>query len=763
MSRNTSKKRTHSGSTGSSSFSQKNTYINTKWLNNVIQGKGILEIAIRQHKWDNLLSLINQYEQEWSQIINSNDSDILLQLFRAHKYKLVLSIHEKYPIKWTTQMLSFLIASPPKICTITYKSNNIQQQQKGKLYTKLYKTILKKVDINTSVVWPKYIIKNEIENNNNDDIAFRDNLSLIIYALMYSNVYVINDLITRTDYKLGQKMIRRDKEYNSIYYFIKYMISKDEELIKNMSDKGIYMTLIKKLFKRQNVNWNIKIGYDENLNLLTYLYLVKVTSLTRYNQTLYHFCNESIKHINPNKPDLNGNYPLDIYMDSYEGNSAIYYPYIKILVDNGAHKFNVPDKMQPNKEILTENLKFIIQHYDDYHKTMMDSYKYIIKYIKDNNIVETLIKSRYEPQQRTKILNMLNLNDKHIEKDLFNLYNNLKIVLSICNYLSYTLLPHDRIINPQYYQTIPKEHINILNNILVFYTAVEGLNQIEHFKEKNNRLMPDVLNSYNIYPFVYKFPVIYQISKKLLNKYPKNSYVVTVGESLNKILFLQELIQQNELKNNNNTYVNLPFSGRINTDTKPETIKLATKYCKHLYEKNIHPEQIVNQNKLITIVDFAASGAGIYSFVYMYYKLCTQGWSSYKLNKLHKLSKIVVTSSWNHNLSNQFKKIGIKFDDIRLPYHVLSYLYDTNNYRCLKQFKTDKWNELDSINFDEKEKFEIGKDINGCNLVRYYIINKYFEYLNNHKKTKTKTLSKSKSKHTPRKNSKSKLKTSKSK
>lgn len=761
MSGNTSKKRTHSSSTGSSSFSRKNTH-NTKWLNNVVQGKGIIEIAIRQHKWTNLLSLIDQNKEEWSQIIKSKDSDVLLQLFRAHKYKLVLSIHEKYPIEWTTQMLSFLIIAPPKICTVTYKSANIQQQLKGKLYTKLYKTMLNKVEINTSVAWPKHIIRDEISNHN-DNIAFRDNLSLLAYALMYGNVYVMNDLITRTDYKLGQKMYRRNQEQNTIFFFIKYMISKDEELIKDMSDKAIYMSLIKKLFKRQNVNWNIKINFNEKLNLLTYLYLVKVTSLTRYNQTLYHFCNESIKHINPNKSDANGNYPLDIYMDDYEGNSAIYYPYIKILIDNGAYKFNMPAKMEANKDILSDNLNFVIQHYNDYHKTMMESYKYIIKYIKDNNVIETLIKSRYEPDKRKKILNMTDLNDKNIEKSLFSLYNNVHIVLSMCNYLSHTLLPHDRIINYQYYHTIPKEHIGILNHILVFYTAIEGLNQIEHFKEKGTGLVPEIINSYNLHPIVYKFPVVYKISRKLLTKYPKNGYIVTVGESLNKILFLQELIEKYELKNNNNTYVNLPFSGRIKTDSSPETIKLATKYCKHLYEKNIHPEQIVNQDKPITIVDFAASGAGIYSFVHMYFKLCTQGWSWYKLNKLHKLSKIVITSSWNHDLSKQFKKMSIKLEDIRLPYHVLSYLYDTNDYRCLKQFKTDKWSELDDVNFDEKEKFELGKDINGCNLVRYYIIDRYIKYLNEQKKpTVTKTKSKTTKKHNvsgKKSKSKSKLKT----
>jgi hypothetical protein len=739
MSRNTSKKRTqksaHSGSTVSSSFSsQKKSHYNTKWLNNVVQGKGIIEIAIRQHKWDNLMHLITENNQNWSQIINSTDSDILLQLFRAHKYKLVLTINDKYPIEWTTQMLSYLIVAPPKICTITHKSANIQQQVRGKLYTKLYKMILNKVDINATVAWPKHIIRDEITNFN-DNMQFNDNLSLLIYALKYSNVYVMNDLINRSDYKLGQKISIRGQSQNTIYFFIRYMISKDEELIKNMSDKTLYMLFIKKLFKRQNVNWNIKIPHDEKMNLLTHLYLIEVASLTRYNQTLYHFCNESIKYIDPNKPDTNGNYPLDIYMDHYNGNSPIYYPYIKILMDNGAYKFNVPIKMETNQNILTDNLKFVIQHYDDYHKTLLQSYRYIIKYIKDNNIVETLIKSRYEPEQRKKILTMTGMNDKNIEKTLFSLYNNVKIILSMCNYLSHTLLAHDRIITYQYYYSIPKEHREILNNILVFYTAIEGLNQIEHFKEKDSGLIPDIINSYNLHPMIYKFPVMYKISRKIMTKYPKNSYIVTVGESLNKILFLQELIEEHELKNNKNIYVNLPFSGRIDTNTNPETLKLATKYCKHLYEKNIHPEQIINQNKHITIVDFAASGSGIYSFVYMYYKLCTQGWSKYKLNKLYKLSKIITTSSWKNSLDKKLKDIGIKLDDISLPYHVLSYLYDTNDYRCLKQFKTDKWKELDDVNFDEKEKFELGKDINGCNLVRFYIIDKYLNFLANSKRS----------------------------
>ena len=755
------KHHSHSGLTDTkiSRSTQKNTQkYDTKWLNNVIQGKGLIEISIRQHKWNDLIKLINSNKKDWMDIVNSDNSDILLQIFRAHKYKLILNIHQKYPIKWTIQHLSYLIASPPKICTIEYKTKQIQQQIKGDGYIKLYKLISSKVDMNHTVKWNKQLLIDEIDSSHN--IHIKDDLSLIAYALIYDNLYVLNDLINKNEYKIGQIIIKNNKAKNFIQYFVDFMIDMDNntESGTDISHKHIYSMFIKKLFNRQNINWNFKIKYPyhsdkfETLNLLTYIYTIIIPQKQKYNQLLFEICQESIKNISPNKPDISGNYPLDIYIESYDGSSPIYYPYIKLLIDNGANKYNTNDiSMDKNNKMIMDDIHLVIENYHNYHKNMVLSYKYIIKYIKDNNVVEKLIKSRFAPIEHTKLLKLLDIN-KNMTKTIFNIYDNVKIVLSLCNYLSHTLLAHDRIISYQYYHTVPVNVRKILKHILIFYTSIDGLNRIEHFKEKDE-LNLDIVHNYNLHPVIYKFPIIYKVSRNMMNMYPKNSYVVTIGESLDKILFLQNLIQEHELKYKNNTYINLPFSGQIKTNTEPETIKLANKYCKYLYKKNIHPEQIVNKNQSIVIVDFASTGKGIYSFIYMYYKLCTQGWSKYKINKLNKLIKIVVTTAWDHPFHTNLRKIGLSAKEIRLPYHILSYLYDTNNYRCMKEFKTDKWKELDDINFDEKKIYEIGQELNGCNLVRFYIIDKYLEFLNTNtrktvtkKKLKTKSKSKSKSK-----------------
>ena len=755
----------HSGLTDTkiSRSTQKNTpKYNTKWLNNVIQGKGLIEISVRQHKWNDLIKLINDNKKDWINIINSNESDILLQIFRAHKYKLIMNIHKKYPIKWTIKHLSFLIASPPKICTITYKQKDIQQQIKGNEYIKLYKLICSQVDMNHTVKWEKHLLIDEL--NTNSYIHIKDDLSLIAYALIYDNLYVLNDLINKNEYKIGQTIIKNNHGKNFIQYFVDFMVAIENtaEFDTDINHKNTYSLFIKKLFNRQNINWNFKIKFPPHspkpqiLNLLTYLYIVVIPKSQKYNQLLFEICQETIKHISPNKSDITGNYPLDIYLEPYDGPLPIYYPYIKLLIDNGANKYNINDPiMEKNSKIIMDDIGFVIENYQNYHKNMLNSYKQIIKHVKDNNIIEKIIKSRFGPVEHTKLLKLLDIDKRtNMTKTIFNIYDNVKIVLSLCDYLSHTLLAHDRIISYQYYYTIPVDIRKILKHILIFYSSIDGLNQIEHFKEKDEPKL-DIINSYNLHPVIYKFPVIYKISRNIMNMYPKNSYIVTVGESLDKILFLQELIQKHELKHKNNTYINLPFSGQIKTNNELETIKLANKYCKYLYKNNIHPEQIVNNNQNIVIVDFVATGKGIYSFIYMYCKLCTRGWSKYKLNKLKKLIKIVVTTAWDHPFHSNLKKIGLSAHEIRLPYHILSYLYDTNNYRCLKQFKTDKWDELDNIDFEERNVYKIGREINGCNIVRFYMIDKYLEFLKEtkaratFKKSSGKSKKKTKSKKKP--------------
>jgi hypothetical protein len=716
------------------SSTDKSTYkLDSKWLNNVIMGKNLIEIAVRTKKWSTLIKLIRNNKDDWKNIINSSGNDTLLQIFRAQKFKLISLIENIVPFQWTFEHLSYLVASPPNICTTDYKTTIILKNDIAKLYLKIYRNMIKNLDINNTTVWSDYIIKNE-DNNNNMYLNFE--IPLLGYALYYKNLYVMYDLVSRPEYKLGQYVMKFNNKENFIYTMINEIIGMSYETsmnhVKSYSD--IYLQIIKKMFDRQNVNWNFKIelNYNETYNLLTFLYFVYIpSSYSDTNSTmLLEICKEVIKHIDPNKPDASGNYPLDISI--YNDNPSAY-PFIKLLIENGAYKYNLEDTIEENRDIIRNNIDFTIKKYDTYQNNMINSYKNIIKYIKSNNIIDNLIKSRFDAEQIKILYKMIDFDSKNIDTWIFYVHNNINIIISLCKYLTYKLLPNNKLIEYRDYFSLNKSDIKILKDILLFYSSVNGLKYVEHFNSKNTETYINHISIYNLYPIVYKFPVIYEISKKIMKLYPKNSYVITIGESLDKILFLQSLIEKNEMKQNN-TYISLPFSDSIDINENPETLKLSQKYCKYLYKLNLHPEQIVNQNKNIVIADFAATGKGIFSFVNMYFNFCTKTWSKFKINKLKKKAKVVATTSWQNNLEENLKNISIKLEKITLPYQILSYFYDISNYRCMKEFPTSKWDELDNINFESKKKYDIN-EVNGCNLIRFYIINAYHNYLAQNKKT----------------------------
>jgi hypothetical protein len=715
-----------------SSTESKNNKPDSKWLNNVIMGKNLMEIAVRTKRWTTLIKLIKENIDDWKNIINSEDNDTLFLIFRAGKFKLISIINDIIPFQWTLQHLSYLIASPPNICTTNYKTKIIMNNKRTKEYIKLYRKIIKKFDINKTIKWNDYIIKNE------DDIFnyLKFELPILGYALYYKNLFVMYDLVSRPEYKLGQTIMQFEGKQNFIYIMISYIVDlsflNDTNHVKLHNNS--YLQVIKKMFERQNVNWNFKIELpytNKTYNLLTFLYFNKIYSYNEIGTSLLlDICTEVIKYINPNKSDLSGNYPLDI---TIRNNSPIEHVFVKLLIENGAYKYNLDEMMEENRDIIRDNIDFIIKKYDTYQDNMTNSYKNIIKYTKENNIINNLIKSRFDIEQTNLLYKMINFDSKNINTWVFNVHNNINVVMSISNYLTYKLLPNKKIMEYQDYFNLNKSDKKILKDIFLFYSSITGLNKIEHFNSKDSQLNINHIDYYNLYPVIYKFPVVYEISKKIMKMYPKNSYIITIGESLDKILFLQTLIQNNETKQNN-TYITLPFSGRIDTEENPENIKLAQKYCRYLYKQNLHPEQILIQNKNIVIVDFAASGAGISSFINMYFNFCTKTWSKFKINKLKKLAKVVVTTAWNNDLKETLKKMSINMEKITLPYQVLSYFYDVNNYRCMKQFPTTKWNQLDNINFEPLQQYNINQ-INGCNLVRFYIISTYHKYLGQNKKT----------------------------
>lgn len=724
-------------STSTSSSNKESFENNVKWLNNVIQGKSLIEIAIRKHKWNHVIKLIKENPRNWQELVKTN-SDIFFHLFKAQKYKLVWSLHKKYPFDWSLLSLSYLISFCPHIATHEYQIRQIRKDNKGNDYLNIFNSIVNYLEsLDGIIVWDKYLLE-EI----NYQISPSITLPLLGYALFFENIHAMNYLISNNEYKIGQTMTSYSKSVNFIHYMFKTMISSyinNEKHIAN--NENIYKMLIKKIFQRQNINWGFKIKetyytesngattINEHFNLLTYNYLVQVPR-NNFNPILYEICKYSVRHIDPNTPDADGQYPLDIYMD---GNAYIAnaFSYIDLLIENGANKFNLPKK---NAEIIKQNLDFVIENYDTLKRNLLESYNYIVKYIKNNNTIETLIKSRFDAKQRDIFNNIINFEGKNMYAWLFNNYNNINVVLSLSNYLSYQILPNKQLLTYQDYLTIEAKDRKLMINILRFHSVINGLLITKNIDLKNESYIKNLIE-YNTHPILYKFPLIYKISKDLMKLYNNNGYVVTIGESLDKIIFLQSLIQMDNRQHNK--YITLPFSGSINFEENNN--KLIQKYCKYLYTRNIHPEQIVNKNTKITIIDFAMSGKGIFSFINMYYKICTKDWSQYKLNKLNRLLNIVAVTTGNSNLHDKLKDINLSFKEYILPYAVLSYLYDTDDYRCLKNFKISKWRQLDDIDFNEKHDYKIGKQINGCNLVRFCIIYKYKEFLSGTKKSTKKS------------------------
>lgn len=748
MSSKRSKKIKHTRGTNSKlSLTTQNTThkdmkINTKWLNNIIQGKGLIEIAIRKQKWTQLINLIKNNKNDWINIINTPNNSVLFYLFKAQKYKLVWNLNKQYPFQWSINDLTYLILYHPQICSHDYKSSVINKHQKGKYYVSLYKIITNTLNtLNKPIIWEQYIL-NEYNNQNETYIHPKIEYPLLGYALLSSNIYVINNLINNNEYKIGQSIKYLGKNVNYIVYFLSHIIENytpENKVNHIIANKTIYISFIKKIFKRQNINWNFQIQVSNTTyNLLTYLYHIHLKQINEYNEILYIICQETLKHIDPNKPDPSGNYPLDLHINDNLKPYYGLYPYVKLLIDNGDFKYNLYKSYKDNDDIIKKNIQLVIENYDNFHNNLISNYKNIIKYIKNNNVIETLIKSRFSDKEREQLYSIINLNkNQNISNWLLNIHDNINVITSISNYLTHSLLPNNKLLSIEDYNNIKLSDKKVLTNILSFISSINGLEHIENFDIKDTNMLNNIF-IYNTHPFIYNFPVIYKISKQIMSQYPKNSYVITVGESLDKILFLQQLIQKDD-KKYNNTYIGLPFSGNINFDNKQE-VKLTDKYCKYLYKKNIHPEQIINNNQKIVIIDFVASGRGIYSFIHMYFKLCTQNWSSFKLNKLTKLTKIIILSSWEHTLKNQMKNINLPLYDIKLPYGVLSYLYDIDDYRCMKQFKTDNWNQLNDVNFNEKQQYNIGQQINGCNLLRFYIVDKYINYTK-----QSKSINKSKS------------------
>ena len=53
------------------SSGKENPKFDSKWLNNVIRGKGVIEIAIKKQKWNQVTKVIKSNPQEWIQLINT--------------------------------------------------------------------------------------------------------------------------------------------------------------------------------------------------------------------------------------------------------------------------------------------------------------------------------------------------------------------------------------------------------------------------------------------------------------------------------------------------------------------------------------------------------------------------------------------------------------------------------------------------------------------------------------------------------------------
>jgi hypothetical protein len=771
---NKSKSQSHITKTTLSYSSTSNNNINsdTRWLNNVIRGKSLIEITVKQHKWNKFVELIKTNTIEFRSIINNPDNDILFNLFMAEKYRLVWSIHQRHPITWHLKHLSYLIANPIKSVSQTYKSKDIIKTTVGNYYIKIYNDMVKTININGQIKWSKSIIND----NNIENTIRNNNMPLMSYALYYENIYVLFDLVNKTEYTIGQPT-----EYNNgqntenfLIHFVDYMGNINMAQINHVtSHSDIYLLLIKKIFHRENVNWSFK--NSDGHNLLTYIYLNVVNHQNiimdvQLNLYLYEICKQTLKRIGPNQSDSNGNYPLDIYLRGHSGALPQFYPYIKLLLDHGATKYTLSKKMIPYANLIEDNLHMVVDNYQQYQKNMTNSFKFIIKYIKKNNVFDELIKSRFGTNEQKTLLNIIDFpvnTKKHIESWLFGKFANVNVTISLGNYLTHHLLPTNQLMTYQHYFNLTSEHKELLSNILEFYTSVNGFNKINDIRDKSDDISTtsNLSNDYNTHPLVFKFPIIYQIARKLMNHYPTGTNIISLGESLDKIVFLQSLIQHNEMKHKNYKYHTLPFSGKHNNMSEIDTqnSKLYNKYCKYLYTKGIHPEQIVNNNQKVTIIDFVATGNGMYGFLYMYFTICTQGWTKFKLRKFIKNVNVVVTSAWDNNFKQKIKSaFDVDVFNIRLPYHILGYLYDTNNYRCMKEFKRTQWNELDHVDFEGEHKYLIGENINGCNLVRFYTIYKYHKYLKKIKaETNHKLLHKNTKQHSTKKHSTKKHSTKK--
>ncbi len=143
------KKKTHSkqsskqSSLSSSVSTVINKELNTKWLNNIVQGKGLIDIIIRKKNWNELKKIIRNNPNKWIQSIQNKDSDILFYLFKSQKFKLIWFLHKKYPFKWQLKHLSYLIAFCPHICSRNYKVKHIKEDEKGLYYINIFNDIAK--------------------------------------------------------------------------------------------------------------------------------------------------------------------------------------------------------------------------------------------------------------------------------------------------------------------------------------------------------------------------------------------------------------------------------------------------------------------------------------------------------------------------------------------------------------------------------------------------------------------------------------------